>query len=127
MEITFLYKNLKKSDEGVFFSYVQQKMEAIELLLSKFSEDAKIFKASIEKFEKHDAYQVEFCLVLPTKSIVSTETSHSINKAVDLSKDRLIAQIKKHLAQLRKERSHKSIRNQEDVATHKEVEMLEQV
>ena len=110
-----MYKNLDKADEAVFAAYVQQKVDAISSLLTKFSEDAKILKASIEKFDKHTAYQVEFCLVLPTKSIVATETSHSINKAVDLSKDRLLSQIKKHLSQLRKERSHKSIRDREPV------------
>jgi len=125
MELTFLYKNLQKSDEGIFNDYVQQKVDMIELLLTKFADDAKILKASIEKFDKHDAYQVEFCLVLPTKSIIATETSHSINKAVDLSKDRLVSQIKKHLSHLRKQRSHASIRDNEVLS--KELHMVKEI
>ena len=64
-----------------------------------------------EKYEKHDAYEVEFCLNLPAKSLVAKEASHMITKAIDLSKDRLISQLKKHMARLRKDREHKSIRN----------------
>ena len=111
MEVTFLYKNLSKSEEKMFNEYSNSKIDAISLLLTKFAEDAKILKISIEKFEKHDAYQVEFNLILPTKSIMATEASHQITKAVDLSKDRLISQLKKHLAHLRKERVHNSIRD----------------
>lgn len=110
MEITFFHKNLSKEEEGIFVDYVEQKRDGIESLLTTFASDAKMLKLSVEKFEKHDAYEVEFCLSLPAKSIISKEASHSINKAVDLSRDRLVSQLKKYMALLRKERSHKSIR-----------------
>jgi ribosome-associated translation inhibitor RaiA len=110
MEITFLHKNLSKVEEGQFVDYVNQKTDAIRNLLKKFADDASILRVSIEKFTKHDAYEVEFYLSLPSKSLVATEASHQITKAVDLSKDRLITQIKKHMAHLRKDRSHESIR-----------------
>lgn len=82
-------------------------------MLTKFAEDARILNVSIEKFDKHQAFEVEFCLKLPKKALVSKEASHEINKAVDLSKDRLVVQIKKHMALLRKDRAHKSIRDEE--------------
>lgn len=113
MEITFFHKNLTKKEERTFLDYVNTKVPAIENLLTKFADDASILKVSVEKFEKHDAFQVEFCLMLPTKSLVATEASHQLNKAVDLSKDRLVSQIKKHMAHLRKARSHKSIREED--------------
>lgn len=111
MEVTFLHKHLNKAEESTFVDYVNQKLRTIENLLTKFAEDAALLKVSIKKFDKHDAYEVEFCLTLPTKTIVATEASHQISKAVDLSKDRLIAQIKKHMDSLRRSRSHKSIRH----------------
>lgn len=111
MDVTFFQKNLSKNEEKTFVDYVEQKTGAIKSLLTKFAKDAKKLKVSIEKFDKHDAYEVEFCLTLPTKSIIGREASHTITKAVDLSKDRLISQIKKHMALLRKDRSHKSIRD----------------
>jgi len=113
MEVTYFRRNLNKKEEQSFAEYVEQKIPAIQTLLTKFAYDAKLLKASIEKFDKHDAFQVEFSLVLPTKTLKATEASHTLNKAVDLSKDRLIAQIKKHIARLRKDRSHKSIREPE--------------
>ena len=113
MEVSYFHKNLDKKEEKVFKAYVEEKKDSIKNLLTKFADDACILKASIEKFEKHDAYQVEFHLVVPTKTIVAKEASHQITKAVDLSKDRLLSQIKKHMAMLRKDRSHKSIRHQE--------------
>ncbi|MFC1615979.1 HPF/RaiA family ribosome-associated protein [Patescibacteria group bacterium] len=118
MEITYFHKNLSKKEEKFFGEYVITKIGAIELLLTKFAEDAVILNVCIEKFDKHQAFQVELCLKLPTKSLVAKEASHEINRAVDLSKDRLIIQIKKHMAQLRKDRQHKSIR---DSKLHKEV------
>ena len=113
MEVTFFQKNLNKKEESSFVEYVNQKLPSIEQLLTKFSQDATLLKVSIEKFDKHDAYQVELCLNMPTKSLVATESSHQISKAVDLSKDRLLAQIKKQLAGLRRDRAHTSIRKTE--------------
>ena len=111
MEITLFHKTLNSKEVEKFNKYVESKLEAIECLLTKFADDAKLLKISIQKFEKHDAYEVEFHLNLPAKSIIAKEASHQIMKAVDLSKDRLISQIKKHMAHLRRERSHQSIRD----------------
>ena len=114
MEVTFLYKNLSKAEEGKFNDYLPSKIEAVASLLTKFADDAKILKIAIEKFDKHDAYQVEWNLTLPSKSLKATEASHQMTKATDLSKDRLLSQIKKHIAQL-SSRDHGTIR---DVSTH---------
>ncbi len=118
MEITYFHKNLSKDEEKEFFDYLSQKTSAIENLLTKFADDAKVLRVSIEKFEKHTAFEVEMQLSLPAKNLVAKEASHHITKAVDLSKDRLINQLKKHLAMLRKDRSHKSIRKNNVEATN---------
>lgn len=112
METTFFQKNLDKKEESFFVDYVNQKVPSIEQLLTTFSQDATLLKVSIEKFDKHDAFHVELCLNMPAKTIVATESSHQISKAVDLSKDRLLGQIKKQMAGLRRERAHKSIREE---------------
>lgn len=110
MEITFFCKNVTKKEEKSFTDYVEHKRETIEGLLTQFAKDAKLLKVSLIKFDKHDAYEVEFNLVLPIKSLVAKEASHSIEKAVDLCKDRLMAQIKKYMATLRGARKHHSVR-----------------
>lgn len=109
MEINVFQKNLAKKEEAIFASYLKQKTPAIADLLTKFSKDAVLLKVTVEKFEKHDAFEVEFCLVLPSKSMIAKEASHQITKAIDLTKDRLITQIKKHLGLIRRDRAHKSI------------------
>jgi ribosome-associated translation inhibitor RaiA len=121
MEVTYFKKNLSPQEEENFASYVKGKLPAIECLLTKFPKDGQLLKVSIEKFNKHDAFDVEFCLTLPTKSLIANEASHAITKAVDLSKDRLIVQIKKHMASLRRDRSHKSIRDTESVKEKVEI------
>lgn len=113
MEIIVLHKNLSKAEEGEFDDYVAKKIPALENLLTNFASDAKVLNVSIHKFEKHSAFEVEFCLNLPQKSLVSKETSHAITKSVDLAKDRLVAQIKKHIATLKGNRAHRSIREEE--------------
>lgn len=121
MELNFFHKNLTKKEEGDFNDYLNQKVDAIKSLLTKYASDAPLLKASVEKFDKHDAYQVELCLALPAKKLVATETSHTLSKAIDLSKDRLVAQIKKHIAHLRKDRSHQSIREAAEISQKQKV------
>lgn len=125
METTFFHKRITKAEERSFLEYVDSKLKGIEQLLTKFSQDAAGLKISIQKFDKHDAYEVEFCLTLPTKSLIATEASHHISKAVDLSRDRLLNQIKKHMATLRKDRAHRSIRDHKVGLTIGELEFEE--
>ncbi|MFH1283991.1 MAG: HPF/RaiA family ribosome-associated protein [Candidatus Peregrinibacteria bacterium] len=119
MQVTFFQKNLSKQEESAFADYVNQKTDAFEGLLKKFAPEAQLLKASIEKFDKHDAYEVEFYLTLPIKSMIAQEASHTIRKAVDLAADRLTIQIKKHKAHLTKNRTHKSIRQVEAMEKEK--------
>jgi len=120
MEVTHLFKNLSPREESLFVDYVREKIPSIKNLLTKFADDSKILKVSIKKYEKHDAYQVEFALILPQKSLIAQETSHAITKAVDLSKDRLLSQLRKHIDYLRNNRSHGSIRTTEKAKTRSE-------
>jgi len=112
MEINIFQKSLAPKEEKVFNDYLEKKTPGIKALLSKFAHDAVLLKVTVEKFEKHDAFEVELCLMLPTKSLVAKEASHQITKALDLSKDRLVAQLKKHMDSLRGERSHKGIKQE---------------
>ena len=123
MEINVFQKSLAPKEEKVFNDYLEKKIPSIKSLLSKFADDAVLLKVTVEKFEKHDAFEVELCLTLPTKSLVAKEASHQITKALDLSKDRLVAQLKKHMESLRKERSHKGIKQEMPVEMNIEIEI----
>jgi len=114
MKVTNTYKNLSSHEQEIFDNYIPSKLKQIENLLGKFEDDAVLLDCTIEKFEKHDAYDVELILKMPMKTIKAKETSHTILKAVDLSKDRMIIQVKKLIDTIRKEqlqaRRHASIR-----------------
>ncbi|MBU1151919.1 hypothetical protein KJ632_03790 [Patescibacteria group bacterium] len=124
MEMTFFQKNLDPREEKAFIKHLQEKTPAIEALLTHFSSDAAILKVSIEKFEKHDAYEAEFHLTLPTKSLYSKEASHQLKKSLDLCKDRLLSQIKKHMDHLRKDRKSGSIKEETPQMVESSVEVL---
>ncbi len=114
MKVTNTYKNLSPQEQEIFDNYLPSKLKQIKGLLTNFDEDAVIINCNIEKFEKHDAYEVELLLKMPMKTFKAKEVSHTITKAVDFSKDRLVAQTKKFLDTLKKEqmqaRRHASIR-----------------
>ncbi|MBT3704961.1 hypothetical protein HOG17_04245 [Candidatus Peregrinibacteria bacterium] len=114
MKVTNTYKNLSKQEQEIFDNYIPSKLKQINGLLQKFQEDAVLLDCTIEKFDKHDAYSVELILKMPMKTLKAKETSHTILKAIDLSKDRMIIQIKKLIDTIQKEqlqaRRHASIR-----------------
>ena len=121
MEINFFHKNLTKAEEAYFAEYLETKKEMIENLLKTFPKNASLMRANIEKFDKHDAYEVELSVILPTKQVVAKEASHLITKAVDLAKDRLMSQIKKHISLMRRDGKHKSIRERKEAGVKEEV------
>lgn len=111
MELILTQKNLSDSEALQFNDYVEKKISQFEGLLDAYPSDAVTLKVLIEKFEKHDAFSVDMNLTIPkVDKMLASEASHSITKALDLSKDRLVAQIKKVKALKREERAHKSIR-----------------
>jgi len=114
MKVTYTYKNLSTQEQEIFDNYIPTKLKQVEALLTHFAADAVLLDCAIEKFEKHDAYEVEMVIKMPMKTMKAKETSHMITKAIDLSKDRTVAQIKKFQSTLKKDqlqaRRHASIR-----------------
>lgn len=76
--------------------YLDQKIPAIEKLLNHFQEDESSLTLRARHFDKNSAYNVELTLQIPSHAFVGTEASHTIEKAIDLAKDRLVKQLKKH-------------------------------
>lgn len=103
MIVKYCFKGLEKKEEDFVQQYAPGKIENIEKRLTHFAKDAVILMVNITRFEKHNAFAVEYVLKLPKKTIVAKEASHTLNKAIDFAKDRLVRQIKKHDAALRKE------------------------
>lgn len=130
MKVRTQFKNTTAKEQELFLGYLEPKLEQISALLTHFPDDAVTFDARVDKFDKHDAFEVEFSLKMPSKTFQAKEASHAITKAIDLSKDRLISQIKKTL----EVRKHSSIKRRptkepvnEFIFSEESVESLETI
>lgn len=111
MELILSQRNLTEAEAEKFKEYAEKKVSQFEGLFEAYDRDSVTLRINIEKFEKHDAFSVDMTLSMPrSENIVATEASHLLTKALDLSKDRLVAQIKKIKELKRENRTHKSIR-----------------
>lgn len=122
MIVKYLFKDLDNKEEELLREYFEKKLPNIEKYLQNFGDDAATLNLNLSRFEKHNAYSCELILKLPKKTIVSKEASHSINKSIDFAKDRLIRQIVKHDASLKKEhlmkRQHRKVEPTADRLMH---------
>ncbi|MFA5842765.1 MAG: HPF/RaiA family ribosome-associated protein [Candidatus Gracilibacteria bacterium] len=98
MQPTFFYKNLADPEKELVESYFQKKAVRLEKLLSKYDADGVKLNVTGERFTRKAAYKVEMVMDLPKvggKPLYSSEDSRDLRKAIDLSVDKLIDQIKK--------------------------------
>lgn len=103
MITNYFFKGLDKGEEEIVYDYLPSKLTNLEKALVHFAADAAILNINVERFEKHNAYGIEWILKLPKKTLVAKETSHTLQKAVDQAKARMLRQIRKHEDALRKE------------------------
>lgn len=96
MKIQFSFKNTEHWEEQRIKEYAELKIKSIEKLLSHLDDDEANLTIRSERFDKNNAYQVEMSLEIPTRNMIGKEASHTIEKAVDLSKDRLITQLRRY-------------------------------
>lgn len=109
MKIIFFSKGLSSAEEKQLREYVEKKIKSLSRLLSHFPEDAVQLQITTKRFEKNNAFEVEMMLTIPQKRVVGKEASHTIQKAVDLSKDRIMGQLRKHEEVKRQHRSIKKV------------------
>lgn len=142
MKIQFSFKNTEHWEEQRIKEYAQSKMESIVKLLSHLDDDEANLSIRSERFDKNNAYQVEMSLEIPTKNMIGMEASHTIEKAIDLSKDRLVKQLRRYdellknkgkkwsnlkrdIKELVESRQHKSLTIKSDQETVEAMESLE--
>ncbi|HBB02597.1 MAG: RNA polymerase sigma factor, sigma-70 family [Candidatus Peregrinibacteria bacterium GW2011_GWF2_38_29] len=107
MEVKIFTKEMSAQEVKKVKEYSMTKVPAIESLLQHFAPDAANLRINAEKLGRRSAYKVEFVLHLPSKIIIGEEASHEITKAVDLAKDRIVRQLKKHEELLRSKHGKK--------------------
>lgn len=96
MKIQYTFKGMQHWEEVRVKEYAELKERSLEKLLTHFQDDEVKLEVRSERFDKNNAYEVELTMEIPGKVMVGKEASHSIEKALDLAKDRLIGQLRKH-------------------------------
>lgn len=96
-----MFKNMHHWEEARIKEYAEVKERSLEKLLSHFQRDEVNLEVRSERFDKNNAYEVELIMEIPGKLLIGKEASHTIEKALDLAKDRLLAQLRKHEEQLK--------------------------
>jgi ribosomal subunit interface protein len=103
MQLQYSFKGVGERESQQLRDYVEKKLPQLEKYLTHFAEDAVHLKVMTKRFEKNNAYRVEFIGRFPSQTIVAREDSHAITKGVDLAKDRFLIQLKKYLDELQNE------------------------
>jgi len=71
------------------------KVPQLEKLIHRHVEDSASLRVKAEKFATKSAYKITLDLKLPKRTFLVSEDDHTIVEAIDLAKDKLIAQLKK--------------------------------
>lgn len=109
MQTTFFFKNMNPVEQRQLQDYFWSKLPKLERITDRrFPSDSAILEVKGERFEKHSAYHVDLILKLPFETLMATEASHTINKAIDLATDRLNMQLKRTVMHMRE--GHRSLR-----------------
>lgn len=103
MQVQYSFKGVSDSEALELRDYVEKKLPQLERYLQHFAQDAVNLHVMARRFEKNNAYRVEFVGKFPSQTIVAREDSHAITKGVDLAKDRFLVQLKKYLDELQNE------------------------
>lgn len=95
MQIDFFFKNLTPAEKKHCEEYLATKIPQLEKLIHRNFEESASLRVKAEKFNTKSAYKVTLDLKLPKRSFLVSEDDHTIVEAVDLAKDKLVAQLKK--------------------------------
>lgn len=108
MQISKVTRGAHAEESAEFEKYLGKKLGRIEKLTNKYQDDEVLLTATIEKFEKHNAYKITLMLDIKGKTIMAEESSHAITKALDDSVDRLVGNLKKAFEKKKDKTSLKS-------------------
>lgn len=96
MRVNIIAKNLTSAEKSQADNYLSLKIDKLEKLSGDQFQDSSVLRATIEKFNKNQAYKVSMVLRSGNKTLYSDEDSFSLAKAIDLAQDKLASQIRKN-------------------------------
>ncbi|MBI4433558.1 HPF/RaiA family ribosome-associated protein [Candidatus Uhrbacteria bacterium] len=95
--MTYSFKKVGEFDQHFCRQYLEKKAEAIERALPKLGPSAEallVFRA--ERFAKKKAFKVTLHLRAGAQEWDAEEDDHTLREAIDLAKDKLVLQMRKH-------------------------------
>lgn len=96
MKINYYFKSINEASQKRLQIYFEdKKIPRIEKLLQHGNLEIALINVRAEYFLKHNAFSVEIELRFGKHRLIGTEKSHDSLKALDLSVDHLIAQLRK--------------------------------
>jgi ribosome-associated translation inhibitor RaiA len=95
MKIDYFFKNLTPNEKKWCEEYLDTKIPQLEKLIHRHVEDSASLRVKAEKFTTKSAYKITLDLKLPKQNFLVSEDDHTIVEAIDLAKDKLVAQLKK--------------------------------
>ena len=96
MIVQYNIKNLPEKEKAFFEQYASKRIQSLAKWVKKFPEDSIIMDIHIEKFATKEAYLVKMKLVIPGNEFYATEDDHTIEEAVDKTKDKIKRQYGKN-------------------------------
>ncbi|MBI4143209.1 HPF/RaiA family ribosome-associated protein [Candidatus Uhrbacteria bacterium] len=97
MQIAFSFKKLGEFDQHFCRQYLEQKVDAITRALPRLGPDAEVsLDVRVERFAKKKAFKVSMHLRAGARTWMAEEDDHTLREAIDLSKDKLVLQMRKH-------------------------------
>lgn len=94
MTINYSFKNFTAEEKQKFEEYFATKISHIEEAIKDFTGAGKL-QVRVEKFATKKAYKLSLNLGMPDINIFVSEDDHTINEVIDLTKDKLVAQVRK--------------------------------
>lgn len=95
MKIDFFFKNFTPTEKKSFENYFETKLPQLKKLVERHFKDSAALRVKAEKFNTKSAYKVTLDLRLPKRNFLVSEDDHTIFEAIDLAKDKLVAQFKR--------------------------------
>lgn len=92
------FKNLSRAEEELVQDYLAQKLDRLHGLLRAHypDEDTVKLEAHAERFDKHQAYQVEIHLKVPKlPTFIAKDVKHHLPEVMDLVLDSLNRRVRK--------------------------------
>jgi len=97
VQVTYSFKKVGEFDQHFCRQYMDRKAESVERALPRVRPDAEValqFRA--ERFAKKKAFKVTLTLRVGAHQWMAEEDDHTLQEAIDLAKDKLILQMRKH-------------------------------